>query len=110
MREIGGAARGRGVHGVGEWLPSRICLNGHAADSIRAWRVAHALVRGGAQSRMRSRALGLFWQELAYEDEMAEAALGTDMLGWGGQLIAAGGMRGVGAGRWREVLGTLHVQ
>ena len=59
---------------------------------------------------MRSRSLGLFWQELADEDEMAEAALRTDTLSGGGGLIAAPGMLGVGKGLRRDVLGTLHVQ
>jgi len=54
--------------------------------------------------------LGLFWQELADEDEMAEAALRTDTLSGGGGLIAAPGMLGVGKGLRRDVLGTLHVQ
>ena len=85
-------------------------MRGHAADSRGAWRVAHARVMSGAQRGMRSRSLGLFWQEPADEDEMAEAALWTDTLGRDAGLIAAAGRLGIGEGLWREVLSTLHVQ
>jgi hypothetical protein len=81
-----------------------------AADSRRARRVAHARVTSGAQRGMRSWSLGLFWQELADEGEMAEAALGTDTLSRDAGLIAGAGRLGIGEGLWPEVLGTLHVQ
>ena len=57
-----------------------------------------------------SGSLGQFWQELADENEMAEAALWTDTLGRDAGLIAAAGRLGIGEGPWQEVLSTLHVQ
>ena len=85
-------------------------MRGHAAGSRRAWRVVHAQVTSGAQRDMRSRSLGLFWQELADEDEMAEAAVGTDALSRDAGLIGAGGTLSIGEGLWRKVLRTLDVQ
>jgi hypothetical protein len=54
--------------------------------------------------------LGLFWQELADEDEMTEAAVWTQTLSRDGGLIAGAGRLGAGEGLCREALGTLHVE
>jgi len=58
---------------------------------------------------MRIRSLGLFWQELADEDEMAYAAVCTETLSGDGGLIAGAATLGAGEGLCRDALGTLHV-
>jgi hypothetical protein len=67
------------------------------------------IVLHSAQRGMRIRSLGLFWQELADEDEMADAAVCTETLSGDGGLIAGAATLGAGEGLCRHALGTLHV-
>jgi hypothetical protein len=75
----------------------------------RAWDLVAQIVLHSAQRGMRIRYLGLFWQELADEDEMADAAVWTETLSGDGGLIAGAATLGAGEGLCRDALGTLHV-
>jgi hypothetical protein len=74
-----------------------------------AWDLVAQIVLHSAQRGVRIRSLGLFRQELADEDEMADAAVWTETLSGDGALIAGAATLGAGEGLCRDALGTLHV-